>query len=100
VTGCSPLEALISMFYVYVLQSIKDGQWYTGYASDLKRRIKEHNLGRNFSTKHRIPFCLIYYEACLSEKDAKTREKYLKSGMGKRYLKNRMRYFLSTSNGL
>ena len=83
------------MFYVYILQSLKDKQFYTGYKNDLKKRISEHNGGRNFSTKMRTPFKLVYYEACYDEKDAKAREKYLKSGMGKRYIKNRLKFFFS-----
>ena len=71
------------MFYTYVLQSKKDGKWYTGTTSDLQKRFKEHNIGLSTSTKNRGPFVLIYYEACLNQKDAFTREKYLKTGMGK-----------------
>ena len=67
--------------------------WYTGYTNDLKKRILEHDTGRNFATKSRKPFELIYYEACLHRKDAEAREKYLKSGMGKRYIKNRLKLF-------
>lgn len=83
------------MFYTYILQSEKDNKWYTGSTSDLRKRFKEHNLGLALSTKNRGPFILIYYEACLNQKDAYSREKYLKSGMGKRYLKNRLKRFLS-----
>lgn len=82
------------MFYTYLLLSHKDKQWYTGYTGDLRNRFKEHNAGRNFSTKYRRPFELIYYEACLNEEDAQSREKFLKSGPGKRYLKNRLKRFL------
>jgi putative endonuclease len=83
------------MYYVYVMQSKKDKQLYTGFTRDLQNRLQEHNEGRVSSTKERVPFELIYYEACLDEQDALAREKYLKSGMGKRYLKNRLRRFLS-----
>ena len=83
------------MYYVYVIQSKKDKQFYTGFTIDLQNRIQEHNAGRVPSTKERDPFELIYYEACLTERDALAREKYLKSGMGKRYLKNRLKGFLS-----
>jgi len=83
------------MYYTYLLKSKTDGGWYTGYTNDLRKRLKEHNAGRTKSTKHRGPFDLIYYEACLNEEDAKAREKYLKSGMGKRYLKNRLKRFLT-----
>ena len=83
------------MYYVYVLQSKKNNYWYTGYAADLRKRFKEHNGNKCGFTKGRGPFELIYYEACLNQQDATSREKYLKSGMGKRYLKNRLKRFLS-----
>jgi putative endonuclease len=83
------------MYYTYVIQSEKDEGFYTGFTNDLRKRFNEHNSGKVRSTKNRCPFILIYYEACLNEQDALAREKYLKSGMGKRYLKNRLRRFLS-----
>lgn len=82
-------------YYVYVLESLSDGNWYTGYSDNIKRRLKEHNQGKNRSTKHRRPLKLIYYEGCLSQNDALAREKYLKSGMGKRYLRYRMKNYFS-----
>jgi putative endonuclease len=83
------------MLYTYILQSKKDNKWYTGSTNDLRKRFKEHNSNKVYSTKGRSPFDIIYYEACINEQDARQREKYLKSGMGKRYLKNRMKRFLS-----
>lgn len=82
------------MWYTYLLQSKKDKRWYTGYTDDLQKRFKQHNDGLVFSTKGRGPFIIIYYEACLNKNDAFARERYLKSGMGKRYLKNRLKRFL------
>jgi len=82
------------MFYVYVLQN-NEKLWYTGYTSDLRKRFSQHNTKKSKYTKNRGPYKLIYYEACINEKDAKSREKYLKSGMGKRYIKNRLKRFLS-----
>ncbi|MBP9802323.1 GIY-YIG nuclease family protein [Patescibacteria group bacterium] len=81
--------------YVYILQSDKDNNFYTGCTKDLNRRLKEHNEGKTLSTKLRVPFKLIYYEVCLNQKDAYAREKYLKSGMGKRYVKNRLKTYLN-----
>jgi len=81
-------------YFVYVLLSKKDGKFYTGYTSQLKERILEHNSGRVFSTKNRIPLELVYYEGCLNQADALHREKYLKSTYGKRYIKNRLKNFL------
>ena len=83
------------MYYVYVLQSKKDKKLYTGYTYDLRKRFKEHNENKVYSTKNRGQFIIIYYEACLNQQDATSREKYLKTGMGKRYLKNRLKRSLS-----
>lgn len=83
------------MQYVYVIRSTKDGKWYTGCTNDLRKRFSEHNDGKVTSTKGRGPFELIYCEGSLNPSDAYAREKYLKSGMGKRYLKNRLKRFLS-----
>ena len=82
------------MYYVYLLKSEKDGKFYTGSTDDLKRRMTEHEAGYVKSTVRRKPFKLIYYEACLNEGDARRREKYLKSGAGKKYLRNRLRMYL------
>jgi len=78
------------MFYVYVLLSKVDNQFYTGATSDLKSRLQKHDDGQVPSTSKRRPLKLIYYEACLEKDDAIKREKYLKTGMGKRYLRNRL----------
>ncbi|MCD4793613.1 MAG: GIY-YIG nuclease family protein [Bacteroidales bacterium] len=83
------------IYYIYILQSKKDNNFYTGYTSDLKRRLEEHNNGKVTSTKHRRPLKLIYFEGCLSQKDALHREKYLKTSWGKRYVKNRIKNYLT-----
>ena len=83
------------MWYVYVIKSLKSDYWYTGSTMDLRKRFKQHNTGASTYTKPRGPYELIYYEASLNEQDARSRELYLKSGMGKRYLKNRLKRFLS-----
>lgn len=85
------------MVYTYVIRSRKDNKWYTGTTNDLRKRFQEHNESKVTSTKGRGPFDLIYYEACIDMNDAFAREKYLKTGMGKRYLKNRMKRFLSVT---
>ncbi|MDP3954260.1 MAG: GIY-YIG nuclease family protein [bacterium] len=66
------------MYYVYIIKSKKDGDFYLGSTNDLKRRFAEHNSGKVFSTKHRKPFDLVYYEAYKAEKDARNREQNLK----------------------
>jgi len=82
------------MYYVYVLQSKKDGKFYVGCTADLRKRLVYHNKGSVESTRNRRPFELIYYEACISQKDALHREKYLKTAYGKRYIKNRLKAYL------
>lgn len=84
-----------SMFYVYVLRSDKSGRLYTGFTSDLRKRLSEHQGKKSLYTKKRGPYELIYYEACIDANDASAREKYLKTGMGKRYLQNRIKRFLA-----
>ncbi len=82
-------------FYVYILQSLKTNKWYTGSSNDLRKRFNDHQENKSTYAKGRGPFKLIYYEASLHEEDARAREKYLKSGMGKRYLKSRLKRSLS-----
>ena len=82
-------------YYVYILQSLVDGKFYTGYTSDLTRRLEEHNNGKSVSTKWRRPLRLVYFEGCGNIKDAMKREKYLKTTYGKRYIKNRLSNFLA-----
>jgi len=83
------------MYYTYILQSKKDKQFYTGYTDDLKNRIKLHNDGNVVSTKNRLPVELVYYEACLNQQDATHREKYLKTAWGKRFIKARLKNYLT-----
>ena len=82
-------------FYTYVLLSNQDNNYYIGYTNNLKKRLEEHNSEKNFSTKPRIPLDLIYFEACLNEQDAKQREKYLKSTIGRRFIKKRLRQYFN-----
>ncbi len=83
------------MYYTYVLFSEKDGKQYVGYTRNLKLRFEQHNKGQVQSTKHRLPFKLIYYEACLTEEDAKKREKHLKTHYGKMFLKKRLKSYFT-----
>lgn len=83
------------MYYVYVLQRMKDNNFYIGYSSDLKRRLKEHKAGGSLSTKKRLPFKLIYYEAHTNTEDAKRREQYFKTDKGKSSLRLMIRNALA-----
>ncbi|MDP2672138.1 MAG: GIY-YIG nuclease family protein [Candidatus Daviesbacteria bacterium] len=82
-------------YYTYILRSEKDRKMYTGYTKDLKLRFKLHEDGQVGSTKERRPLKLIYYEACLNQQDATHREKYLKTYLGKMFLKNRLKSYLT-----
>lgn len=90
------IRLAIMFFYVYVLESSKNRSLYVGYTADLKKRLEEHNRGLNFSTQAYRPWRLIHYEAYRNEKDAKRREKYLKTNQGSRLLKRMLKeYFYS-----
>ncbi len=78
------------MFYTYVLKSKKDGKLYVGFTNNLKKRFYEHNNGSVDSTKTRRPFEIVYFEACKDKEKAVSREKYFKTGFGRRFLKNRI----------
>lgn len=78
------------MFYTYILKSDKDKKLYIGWTDDLEKRFLKHNKGLVKSTKGRGPFKLVYYEACSDKQKAIAREKYLKTGFGRRFLKNRI----------
>ena len=82
------------MFYVYTIQ-LSNKKLYTGYTNNLKRRYNEHASGEVISTKRWRPHILIYFEAHLSKKDAKIREKYFKTTKGKTTLKMMLRNYLS-----
>jgi putative endonuclease len=83
------------MNYSYVLLSEKDTQFYIGSTGDLRKRVRQHNQGHVRSTAFRHPLRLIYYEGCLNGDDARRRERYLKTGRGGRYLKQRLASWLS-----
>ncbi len=86
----------IMFYYVYVLQSMKNNSLYIGYTTDLKNRLQEHNRKLNFSTKPFTPWQVIHAEAYRNEKDAKRRERYLKTSQGARLLRRMLKeYFYS-----
>ncbi|GAG04104.1 unnamed protein product [marine sediment metagenome] len=83
------------MHYVYILLSTTKMNWvYVGRTDDLRKRFKEHNLGKVKSTKFYRPFILVYYEAYYSKKDAVKREVELKKHCNKESLKKQIKYSL------
>ena len=93
----TPLDIYIMKHYVYILRSEKDKKFYVGYTKNLEQRVNYHNSGKVPSTKMRQPLTLIYYEMCLNQQDATHREKYLKTSWGKRYIKSRLKNYLTGS---
>lgn len=83
------------MHYVYVLYSESDRGLYIGYSTDLRRRLKQHDAGLAPSTSFRRPWRLAYYEAYVEADDALGREKFLKSGAGRRHLQKQCREFFT-----
>lgn len=74
-------------YSIYVLRSEKDDRLYVGMSSDVIRRVHEHTQGYVFSTKGYLPWKLVYEEFVGTRVEARKREKYLKSGSGKEFLK-------------
>jgi putative endonuclease len=79
------------MFYVYALRSLSRNYIYVGLTDNLDRRIAQHNLGLNPTTKSYRPFELIWSDSFPTRSEARLREKYLKSGVGKTFLKSLLR---------
>lgn len=87
------------MFFIYVIESLKNETIYHGMTDNLGRRLKEHNRGENFSTAKSCPWRYIYIEGCLNKKDAVRREEYLKTTQGSRLLKRRLKeYYYDKKN--
>lgn len=83
------------MYYTYLLENQKDKSWYIGYSSNLKKRVSDHISGNGAqTTKHKTDWKLIYYEAYLNKKDAEGRERFLKSGAGRKYIKKQLANYL------
>jgi putative endonuclease len=83
------------MHYVYVLRSASDDGFYIGYSTSLRKRLEQHAKGKSLATSYRRPWKLIYYEAYLNQRDAVGRERYLKSGAGRKFLKAQLRNYLA-----
>jgi putative endonuclease len=81
--------------YIYVLQSQLDSGLYIGYSGNLRGRLREHKQGMSFATSFRGPWKLIDYEAYLDEGDALGRERFLKSGSGRRLIRKQLHHYLT-----
>ena len=90
------MKTEIKFYYVYILLSLRDLDFYVGFTENLKKRYTKHNDGKNKATKSRKPFELIFYEAYRNKYDALRREKYLKSTKGKTTLRAMLKEYLDS----
>ncbi len=81
--------------YIYVLQFKNSRDLYKGYTQNLKLRLEQHQRGLVESTKNKGPCKLVYFEGCINQQDATHREKYLKKYLGRLFLKNRLKSYLT-----
>ena len=84
----------LSHFHIVYILQLADGSLYTGYTNKFEQRLRQHERGEVTSTRGKRPVKLIYFEACLSKRDAMAREKYLKSTYGKQRLRNRLKNWM------
>lgn len=87
------------MRYVYVLHSKKDNQLYVGSSQDVKKRLQDHNEGKVPATRDRIPLEIVHYEAFANKYDAFFREKWLKTGWGRKYLRKSLHNKMKSLGG-
>jgi putative endonuclease len=89
------------IYFVYVLQNSKTGMLYIGFTANLKHRVSEHKEGKSlFTRKNRKEgkWKLIYFEGYPNKKDAESREKFLKGGSGRNYLKKQLHNYFNNFN--
>jgi len=84
------------MWYVYILERLKDHDNYIGLTDDLKKRVKKHNQGKVASTRFRRLLKIIHCEAYLNKHDAANREQFLKTGWGKNWIKKNLENYLKS----
>jgi putative endonuclease len=89
-----------AVFYVYILRSERDSGFYIGFSTNLRARLRQHQDGESFATKSRGPWKLVYYEAYTEREDAEGRERFLKSGAGRRFPRVQLRHYLNRVKGL
>lgn len=83
------------MYYVYVLKSLSRNYIYVGMTSNVEDRVNQHQLGSERTTKPYRPFVLVYTEMCSTRIEARKRERYLKSGVGKEWIKCKIKQLRS-----
>ena len=84
---CEAIERAEEQPAAYVLRAYQGGYLYKGACRNLKERLKDHRAARCSRTKNRRPLTLIYHEYCDSYYDALKKEKFIKSGQGRLWLR-------------
>ena len=75
------------MYYLYIIESIVHKKLYTGFTDNLQSRLSKHNSGSVRSTKSFKPYKIIYTECFADKTSARKRELFLKSGQGRKWIK-------------
>jgi len=75
------------MYYLYILKSVNSPKSYVGITDNLERRLEQHNQGNSFYTKRYAPWLIIHNEKYKNRDEARKREKYLKTAVGRKFLK-------------
>ena len=87
---------MTNLYYIYIIENSFDQSWYIGFSTDVARRIDEHNkkIGGKYTKKKKGDWKLIYIEGYIHKLDALGREKYLKSGAGRIYIKKQLSNYI------
>ena len=87
---------MIKLFYVYIIENTLNNGWYIGFSTDVERRLEEHNakIGSEHTRKTKGDWKIIYLEGYIDKRDALGREKYLKSGSGRKYIKKQLVHYI------
>ena len=80
-------KILKDKYFVYALKSIHRNYIYVGLTNNVEQRFNQHNNGYEKTTRPYSPFSILYTEEFSTRKAAREKEKYLKSGIGKEWLK-------------
>ncbi|TAL19219.1 GIY-YIG nuclease family protein [Patescibacteria group bacterium] len=79
------------MYYVYILERLKDARWYIGSTKNVEERLTYHNAGKITSTRPHRPYRLVYLESFENKTQALLREKQIKkSGIIRKAIKSRV----------
>ena len=87
------------MFYVYILESKKDGSYYIGQTENIERRLEFHNNGLSRYTSKKMPWVLVYFEEFETRTLALKRERFLKKQRNRDFYKSLINNWSGSSVG-